>query len=92
VSVNRGTRGMTERIRLLTYDEAADVLRCSQATVKRRVAEGALDAFADGRLRRIREDDLVRFVAERVVRRGGKPPKPGASGRALAPGARLWDD
>jgi hypothetical protein len=61
------------------------------ATIKRRVAAGALAVFRDNRLRRIREDDLRRFVSERVERRGAEDANACAAGRVLAPGARLWD-
>ena len=76
--------------RLLTLAEAADALGCSVATVKRRIRSGSLPAFRDGRLVRIREDDLRRYVAERVARAavaGSSLP----AGVTLAPGARLWD-
>jgi excisionase family DNA binding protein len=75
---------------LLTLRDVADELGCSVATVKRRIAVGALAAFADGRLVRVRDVDLARYVAERVTRRnnaslGATPP-----GRTLKPGERLW--
>jgi excisionase family DNA binding protein len=76
---------------LLTYGEAAAVLRCSPATVKRRVANGALAVFTDNGLRRIREDDLRRFVSERVEQRGAEDADACPAGCVLAPGARLWD-
>ncbi len=75
---------------LLTRGEVADELGCSVATVKRRIRSGALPAFADGRLVRVRETDLQRYVAERTVRRAHGL-ELAASGRALPPGARLWD-
>ena len=77
--------------RLLTLHETALELGCSLATVKRRVRDGELPTFADGRLVRVREDDLHRYVAERVARRTGTAPVAAAAGRTLAHGARLWD-
>jgi excisionase family DNA binding protein len=77
--------------RLFTLAEAADELRCSLATVKRRVAAGELAVFHDGRLVRVREDDLQRYVAERVARRSSRAASVVVAGRTLARGARLWD-
>ena len=76
--------------RLLTLRAVADELGCSLATVKRRVACGTLPAFRDGRLVRVREDDLHRYVAERV-RRGSSSGARALAGMKLAPGERLWD-
>lgn len=76
--------------RLLTLREVADEFSCSVATVKRRIASGALPAFADGRLVRVREADLARFVAERVTRRSSPSPTGAPAGRVLPPGERLW--
>lgn len=79
-------------VRLLTLSEVAEQLGCSVATVKRRVQAGALPTFVDGRLIRVREVDLARYVAERVAARrpstlaSGRP-----ASRALPPGSRLWD-
>jgi excisionase family DNA binding protein len=76
--------------RLLTLVEAADELRCSVATIKRRIHAGELPAYRDGRLVRVREDDLRRYVAERVHRVTIAPRVRGA-GRAIRKGERLWD-
>lgn len=76
---------------VLTLKEAADRLLCSQTTVKRRIRAGALPAFHDGRIVRVREADLERYVRERV--RAARPdavPAP-LAGRKLTNGARLWD-
>ena len=56
-----------DRLRLLTLDEAADLLRCSKATIRRRVAARKLPAVRDGRLVRIRLADLHAFL--RAARR-----------------------
>ena len=77
--------------RLLTLREVAVELRCSVATVKRRVRDGALPTYVDGRLVRVREDDLRRYVAERVCRRSRAGAPAVAAGRTLPKGARLWD-
>ena len=76
---------------LLTLQDVAAKLRCSLGTVKRRVATGEIAVFRDGRLVRIREDDLQRYVAERVARRLGSAPALLVAGRRLARGDRLWD-
>jgi len=74
---------------LLTLGEAAQALACSVATVKRRIAAGELPVVVDGRLRRVSEDDLRRYIAERTCRRlpgGGTRP---AAGTTVV--GRLWD-
>jgi excisionase family DNA binding protein len=77
--------------RLLTLAEVADELGCSVPTVKRRVRAGALPIFRDGRLVRVREADLRRYVIERVDRRERRPVSVAAAGRAVPEGSRLWD-
>ena len=89
VSRSDGRGGMSGR--LLTLREVGDALGCSVATVKRRIRSGALPAFVDGRLVRVREADLTRYIAERTVRRSDGRPSTVAAGRTLAPGSRLWD-
>lgn len=79
---------MTER--LLRLSDVAAELDCSVATVKRRIREGALPTFRDGRIVRVRESDLTRYVLERVALPAPEGATP-AAGRALAKGARLWD-
>jgi excisionase family DNA binding protein len=68
-----GSRGQREvrpglSDRLLTLAEAAEHLGCSPTTLKRRIAAGELAVFRDGRLVRVRQPDLDRYVAERVAR------------------------
>jgi len=58
--------------------------------VKRRIRSGSLPAFRDGRLMRVREDDLRRFIVERVARTGVGMSTV-AAGVTLPPGSRLWD-
>jgi excisionase family DNA binding protein len=79
---------MTDR--LLTLRAAAAVLGCGLTSVKRRVAAGELPVFRDGRLVRVREGDLARYVAERVQRRAATPSDvpPGSD---LPAEGRLWD-
>lgn len=77
------------RDELLTLPRVAELLSCSLATVKRRVAAGELPAYRDGRLVRVRGSDLDRYVAERVTRRA--PSSSPRAGVTLAPGRRLWD-
>jgi excisionase family DNA binding protein len=77
--------------RLLSYIEAAHRLGCSPRTVARRVASGELAAFRDGaRIRRIRELDLERYIAQRTSRQPVTAHR-ASGGAALPPGARLWD-
>lgn len=47
---------------LLTYEEAAQRLRCSERTVDRLVAGGDLKTVAIGKLRRIHVADLAEYV------------------------------
>jgi excisionase family DNA binding protein len=46
----------------LTIDETAEVLDCSGATVRRRIASGELLAFKHGRILRVLPSDLRAFV------------------------------
>jgi len=57
--------------------------------VERLLAAGALRAYRDGRRVLVPADDLRRHVAERTARASHAPAAP--RGRALPPGARLWD-
>lgn len=75
---------------LLTLAQVAERLGCSRATVRRRVGDGSLPTFRDGRIVRVREDDLRRFVVERVARTSSRSSSSPAGVR-LAAGARLWD-
>ncbi len=75
---------------LLTLRQAADLLGCSPATVKRRIRAGTLPAFRDGRIVRVREDDLRRYISERVAR-SVTSGRAAAAGTTLTAGARLWD-
>ena len=47
---------------LLTLSDVAEILQCSEKTVKRRVATGDLPVVRDGRLVRVHPDDLDRYV------------------------------
>ena len=47
---------------LLTLSDVAEILQCSEKTVKRRVASGDLPVVRDGRLVRVHPDDLDRYV------------------------------
>jgi excisionase family DNA binding protein len=84
-----GARGVIGG-RLLTLREVADELRCSVPTVKRRIRSGALPSYRDGHIVCVREDDLRRYVAERLCRRSPAPDR-AAAGRALRKGEHLWD-
>ena len=76
--------------RLLVLEEVADELGCSVATVKRRVRSGELPVYVDGRIVRVREDDLRRYIAEHICRRLGSTSAVSAA-RPMAKGQRLWD-
>ena len=47
---------------LLTLSDVAEILQCSEKTVKRRVASGELPVVRDGRMVRVHPDDLDRYV------------------------------
>jgi len=51
--------------RLLTIQDAAAAIGCSVKTLRRRIEDGALPVFRDGRLIRIHPDDLARFINSR---------------------------
>lgn len=73
---------------LLTLPEAAEALRCSVRTLQRRIADGEIRAFRDGRIVRVPASELRRYVEQHVGGPGG-PPSP-RRGRSLPPGGRLW--
>ncbi len=74
---------------LLTLPQAAARLSCSVATVKRRIRAGTLPTFRDGRIVRVRELDLDRYIAEHIERRtAGSSPWAGVTFTA---GERYWD-
>lgn len=50
----------------LTPAEAADVLRVSTETIRRAINAGRLEAFADGRVIRIRRSQLDAYIASRT--------------------------
>ena len=75
---------------LLTLAETADYLGCSRATVKRWIAAGTLPTFRNGRVVRVRELELERFVAMHTTRHTSDA-STAAAGVILEPGARLWD-
>ena len=78
--------------RVLTIVETAETLGCSERTIRRRISEGALPAFRDRGLVRVREGDLERYVASNVTcavlaRAGGR-----TAGVVLRADERLWDE
>ncbi len=50
---------------VMTTDEVAQMLRCSQATVERYVFNHQLAAIRIGRERRFRAEDVLEFIATR---------------------------
>jgi excisionase family DNA binding protein len=60
----RDARTVPAEAVLVTYADAARVLRCSRRTVRRRVARGELQAVGRGSGRRIAASELERFTAE----------------------------
>ncbi len=67
---------------VMTTQEVAEVLRCSQATVERYVHAHELPAIRIGRDRRIRSEDLLDFVAARpTVAKTRKAPVPAGQSR-----------
>lgn len=81
------------RDELLTLPQVAARLSCSVATVKRRIRSGALPAYRDGRLVRVRELDLDRYIAAHVRRSAAisVPLSVPLVGVTLDRHARLWD-
>ncbi len=50
---------------LLTKKRVAEILDTSEKTVDRRIRSGDLPAIRDGRIIRIRPEDLERYIAQR---------------------------
>jgi excisionase family DNA binding protein len=51
--------------RLLNLMQTAEVLDCSVKTLRRRIAAGELAVIRDGRLIRVRPEDLERYIQQR---------------------------
>lgn len=51
--------------RLLTIDQAAEILNTSPKTVQRRLEAGELPVIRDGRIVRIHPADLARYISAR---------------------------
>ena len=66
---------------VMTTEEVAQVLRCTEATVERYVHGHELPAIKIGRERRIRAEDLLEFVAAR--------PTTAQNGKARRAGNRI---
>jgi len=56
--------------KFLTVAEVAQVLRISNMTVYRLIGAGELPAVRVGKSYRLREEDLDRYLAERLTRAG----------------------
>jgi excisionase family DNA binding protein len=50
--------------RLLTIDEAAEVLSLSTKTIRRRIDAGEIPVHRPGRVIRIAENDLIAYIAQ----------------------------
>jgi excisionase family DNA binding protein len=79
--------------RLLTLEETAAVLRCSTRTLRRHVRAGTIQVVElSPKQRRVREQDLDRFVFDNLRAVSGKDRStPAVRGVRMAPGERLWD-
>ena len=66
---------------VLTIEEVAEVLRCSEPTVERYVRSHDLDAIHIGRQRRFRAEDVMEFVAARPSATGSRKPRKRADRR-----------
>ena len=55
--------------RLLTYQEAADVLAVGRTTIYGLVGRGELPVVKIGRCSRLRPEDLEKFIKSRVTRK-----------------------
>ena len=56
----------------LTVPEVAALWRCSPDTVHRAIRRGALPAFVDGRLVRVRRADLDAYMTARTTQTGAR--------------------
>jgi excisionase family DNA binding protein len=57
----------SQRSRLLTIQEAAQILKIHRSTVSRYVLSGELKAYRIGRRVLIKEEDLWTFIENRIV-------------------------
>jgi excisionase family DNA binding protein len=79
---------------LLSIQQVAELLGCSTRSVRRRIDQGELPAFVDGRLVRVRASDLDRYIEQRTrpLRLSSAPaPRRRESGQPPAPARSLFD-
>ena len=77
--------------RLVSLNDAAEMLGMSRRTLERRIAAGEIAVFRDRRIVAIPSAEITRYIAERVARRGSARRRRPAAVPFLAPGERLWD-
>jgi excisionase family DNA binding protein len=63
--MNKTTEIKTDQIRLLTLDEAAELLQVSKRTLQRMIQSKKLPAFKVGKQWRIRTTQLQRWIEHR---------------------------
>ena len=70
---------------LVTYAEAGELVNVSSSTIKRWVAAGRLEAFGEGKLRRVRPEDVRACLAGKRSVSKQKPERDdvGASVRSI---------
>jgi excisionase family DNA binding protein len=59
--------------KILTVKQVADYLKVSKPTVDRRISSGELQSYKNGRLRRIKLEDLLIYEAKLIKQTCEKP-------------------
>jgi excisionase family DNA binding protein len=59
---------LSQEFEFLTIREAAEVLRCTERTVRQKVSDGCLRGYRNGKRILISKQDLQQYINSRVVR------------------------
>jgi excisionase family DNA binding protein len=76
---------------LLTVDETARLLKVTQITVRRFIAEGRLPAVRVGRAVRVRREALDQLLKPVEPQPNGRPARPGVRGRRFTRNDALFN-
>jgi excisionase family DNA binding protein len=75
---------------LVSVREAAIVMACSPQTVRRRIAAGCLSAYRHGRIVRLDQDEVIRYITGH--RQAGAGTFAMGHGPRYAAGSCWWSD
>lgn len=61
---------LSQELEFFTVREAADVLRCTERTVRQKVSDGHLRGYRNGKRILISKQDLQQYINSHIVRLG----------------------